>query len=324
VLIFVVKKKRKKNRITKYIEYAAAYFFIIITRSLPLRVVKMISSFLGDLLYFLSKKRRNIALANLRHAFKNEKSGNEIRTIARQCCGSFFLTFLEVIKLHSLFTQPDTADNTGNVTEEIKNVFLKTKKIHDKSGGCIFVTPHIGNWEIIPHICAAVKTPLVIVARPLDNEYLDKFVFEYRASTGQVVISNKNALGALKKALKQGSSIAMLPDQSTMKGLLIDFFGRKATTTPVPALLSITYNRPLVVFACCRKSGNYQYEGFVSDPIYPGEYTSKKDEIVRITEEMTREMESIIRRYPEQYLWIHNRWKTYKGKKEFMSQRETD
>ena len=109
-----------------------------------------------------------------------------------------------------------------------------------------------------------------------------------------------------------------------MKGLLIDFFGRKATTTPVPALLSISYNRPLVVFACCRKSGNYQYEGFVSDPIYPGEYTSKKDEIIRITEAMTREMESIIRKYPEQYLWIHNRWKTYKGKKEFMSQPAED
>ena len=111
----------------------------------------------------------------------------------------------------------------------------------------------------------------------------------------------------------------MLPDQSTMKGISINFFGRPATTTPVPAILAITYNRPIVVTACCRKEGNYHYEGFVSDPIRPGEYTSEKAEIFRITEEITRNMESIIRKYPEQYLWMHNRWKTYKDKKELMS-----
>jgi KDO2-lipid IV(A) lauroyltransferase len=314
-----VKKKRRKNKINKFLEYATAYFFILITRSVPLKVVKIISGILGDLLYCLSKKRRNIALENLRHAFKGEKDENEIKKIARQCCGSFFLTFLEIIKLYYLFAKSDPARSPWSASGELNNIFIKTKKIHDESGGCIFVTPHIGSWEIIPHVCAAAGTPLVIIARPLDNEYLEKFIFEYRASSGQAIISNKNALATLKRTLKHGTSVAMLPDQSTMKGLLIDFFGRKATTTPVPALLSITYNRPIVVFACCRKPGDYQYEGFVSDPIYPGEYTDKKDEIIRITEEMTRKMESIIRKYPEQYLWIHNRWKTYKGKKEFLS-----
>lgn len=313
------KKRSKKSKTTKLLEYSLVYSIIFFTRFAPLKAVKIISGILGDLLYSLSKKRRNIALENLRHAFKGEKNENEIKQIARQCCGSFFLTFLEIIKLHYLFAKTDIARNLESATGELNNIFLKTKKIHDESGGCIFVTPHIGNWEIIPHVCAAIGTPMVIIARPLDNEYLEKFIFKYRASSGQTIISNKNALVTLKKTLKQGTSIAMLPDQSTMKGLLIDFFGRKATTTPVPALLSVTYKRPIVVLACCRKPGDYQYEGFVSDPIYPGEYINKKDEITRITEEMTRKMESIIRRYPEQYLWIHNRWKTYKGKKEFLS-----
>ena len=111
----------------------------------------------------------------------------------------------------------------------------------------------------------------------------------------------------------------MLPDQSTMKGISINFFGSRATTTPVPAILAITYKRPIVVVACCRKKGDYQYEGFVCDPIWPGKYTSEKAEIFRLTEEMNLTMESIIRKYPEQYLWIHNRWKTYRNKKELMS-----
>jgi KDO2-lipid IV(A) lauroyltransferase len=319
-----LKKKRKKNKFTKVVEYSIAFFFLLITRSLPLRAAQVISRFLGDLLYFLSKKRRNIALENLRHAFKGEKNENEIKNIARQCCGSFFFNFLEIIKLRHIFAGTDTEGGPENPTENLNTLFLKAKKIHDESDGCLLVTPHIGNWEIIPHVCAFVGIPLVVVARPLDNEYLEQLIFKDRSATGQTIISRRNALSALQKSLQQGKAVGMLPDQSTMKGLLIDFFGRKATTTPVPALLAVTYKKPIVVVACCRKPGNYQYEGFVSDPIYPGEYTSKRDEIIRITEEMTRKMEFIIRKYPEQYLWIHNRWKTYKGKKEFMSQSAED
>jgi lauroyl/myristoyl acyltransferase len=74
-----------------------------------------------------------------------------------------------------------------------------------------------------------------------------------------------------------------------------------------------------VIVACCRKQDSTQYEGFVSDPIFPGEHQDKKAEIVRITEEMTHQMELIIRKHPEQYLWTHNRWKTYKGKKSAFS-----
>ena len=172
---------------------------------------------------------------------------------------------------------------------------------------------------MLPHVSAAAGIPLAIVARPLDNQYLERLIYADRTSSGQIIIPKRNALFVLQKTLKQGRSIGMLPDQSTMKGLLIDFFGRKATTTPVPAMLAVSYKRPVVVVACCRKKGDYQYEGFVSDPIWPGEYTSEKAEIIRITGEINREMELIIRKYPEQYLWIHNRWKRYKGKKELMS-----
>lgn len=313
------KKRRKKSKITKLLEYAAAYLIIFITQLAPLKVVRLISNFTGDLLYFLSKKRRNIAINNLRYAFKEEKDEHTIRKIARQSCRSFVLTFLEIIKLRQFFSKPEAIDSFRSTTKDLEQLFLKAKKIHDESRGCIFVTPHIGNWEILPQLSAALGIPLVAVARPLDNEYLEKLIFKSRSLGGQIIIPKKNALFVLQKTLKQGTSIGLLPDQSTMKGILIDFFGRKATTTPVPAILAVTYKKPIVVVACCRKSGDYQYEGFVSDPVYPGEYTSEKDEIIRVTEEMTRKMESIIRKYPEQYLWIHNRWKTYKGKKEFLS-----
>jgi len=70
--------------------------------------------------------------------------------------------------------------------------------------------------------------------------------------------------------------------------------------------------------ACCRSEDGYSFKGIVSDPIWPGEYRSEKEEIFRLTEEMNKNMESIIRKYPGQYLWMHNRWKTYKNKKELL------
>lgn len=282
-------------------------------------VAKVISSLLGDLLYVISSKRRSIAVENLRHAFENDKNEDEIKTLARKSCRSFIFTFLEMIKLRHVFSQPDAMQRLRVTTDNLDTLFQKAKKIHDQSGGCIFVTPHIGNWEVLPHASAKAGIPLAIVVRPLDNEYLEKLIYANRTSSGQVIIPKRNALMVLQKTLQSGTSIGILPDQSTAKGISIDFFGRKATATPVPAMLAITYNRPIVVVAACRKNEDYRYEGFVSDPIWPGEYSSEKAEIFRITEEMTRRMESIIREYPEQYLWIHNRWKTYKDRRAVMS-----
>lgn len=311
-------KRKKKSKGVKLIEYSAAYLIISIARVIPFRVIKLISNFLGDLLFFLVPKRRRIAIENLEHAFSGEKTPLEIKRLARESCRSFILTFLEIVKYRYLFTGPDAVEKLKTYAENLDVLFIKAKKIHDESGGCIFVTPHLGNWELLPHASAVIGIPLAVVARPLDNEYLEKLIFKSRAVEGQFIIPKKNALFVLQKTLQNGTSIGMLPDQSTMKGVLINFFGRPATTTPVPAILAITYKRPIVVVAACRKA-LYQYEGFVSDPIWPGEYTSEKAEIVRITREVTRNMEAIIRKHPDQYLWMHNRWKTYKGKKEIMS-----
>lgn len=313
------KKKKKKSALTKFLEYHAAYSIILFARAVPAGVVQVIAAVLGDLLFFLVPRRRKIAIENLGYAFP-EKSDHERKEIARQSCRSFFLTFLEIIKLRYLFNRPDTIHRIRERAKGVDELFQKAKAIHDESGGCIFVTPHIGNWEVLPHVSAFVGIPLAVVARPLDNERLESLLFENRVAGGQVLIPKKNALFTLQKTLQNGISIGMLPDQSTMKGIAIDFFGRPATTTPVPAILAITYKRPVVVVACCRKNGSDHYQGFVSDPVRPREqYASEKAEIMRITQSITREMEAIIRKYPGQYLWMHNRWKQYKGKREILS-----
>lgn len=293
-------------------EYAAAYVFIKIFRAIPFRVTYILSDLLGNLLYLLLRRRRKIAIYNISRAFEGQMTGKEIRKLCRKSCQSLFLTAFEIIKSQNLFRSPDARVRIKDTGDRVEELFLKAKKIHDESRGCIFVTPHIGNWELLPAVSALVGIPIVMVARPLDNKYLEKLFYENRTASGQLVIPKKNAMFVLQRTLQQGRSIGMLTDQSTMKGVSVDFFGRKALTTPVPAVLAITKNRPIVVVACCRLD-NFKFEGFVSNPIWPGEFENERDEILRITRAMNREMEAIIRKHPEQYLWMHNRWKTYDG-----------
>jgi KDO2-lipid IV(A) lauroyltransferase len=310
------KKKAGKSKLLKLIEFSAVYTLLSVVRIIPMTCIRMISCVLGALFFSLSSKRRNIAIGNITAAFSDCKTTPEIRKIARDSFRSFFLTFLEIIKFQHLFDSEDAADRIRNSAGNLEYLFQKAKAIHDESKGCIFVTPHIGNWEVLPHVSRLVGIPLVVVARPLDNEYLNDLLLKKRTASGQIIMPKRNSFFALQETLKKGKSIGLLPDQSTMKGIFIDFFGRKATTTPVPALLAISHRRPIVVVACCRKDGG-QFEGFVCDPIWPKDYESEKAEIFRLTQEMNRNMERIIRKYPGQYLWMHNRWKTYKNKKEF-------
>lgn len=309
---------KKKRKIRNIVEYVALSGVVFLATLLPAGAIKRLSNLLGDIFYSLIRGRREVALENLRHAFINEKSEKEIRMIARGCCRSFILTPLEIIKLRHVYKRPDAMETLRKFTDNMDRLLQKAKKIHNEANGCIFVSPHLGNWELLPHACTLCGIPLSVVARPLNNPYLERLIYENRVSSGQTIIPKNNALFVLHRTLNQGRSIGILPDQSTNKGIAVDFFGRKALTTPVAAMLAVSHNRPVVVVACCRKEGIFKFDGFVSDPIWPRANNSQKDEIIRITIAINAEMESIIRKYPGQYLWVHKRWKV-QSKKEIFS-----
>lgn len=313
------KQKARKGKLVLLAEYYSFRAALSLARSLPLFVLRFSCRLLGNALYILLPRRRRLAMENLRFAFNGLKSEQEIRQIARESCVSFFLTAAEIMKFHLYDLGADAIRKRGYRTGQFEELFQKARMIHDQSGGCIFVTPHIGNWELLPYVSAHVGIPLAIVARPMDSHYLEKLITSNRTASGQIVVPKRNAMFVLQRILRRGKSIGMLPDQSTGKGIPADFFGRKAMTTPVPALLALTYRRPIVVVACCRSQDDGSFEGFVCDPIHPGEYNNEQTGILALTEAMNRDMESIIRRHPEQYLWMHNRWKEHKNRRSAFS-----
>jgi Kdo2-lipid IVA lauroyltransferase/acyltransferase len=312
------KRRRKKSKARKLLEYGVVRALLPLPRLIPLKAIHLLSSLLGNLLYSVLTERRKIALQNLQMALGTEKTEQEIKRIARESCKSFLLTCFETVKYQPFFKADDARDAIKGSSTELEALFQKAKNIHEASGGCIFVTPHLGNWEFLPYVSFLVGIPLVVVVRSMKNEYLERLIYRNRADSGQIIIHKKNALFALQKTLRQGKSIGILPDQSTRQGIGVHFFGRKAWTTPAPALLSIMYQKPIVVVACCRKEKSYDFVGIVSDPIRPGPFQSEKEEIFRLTEEMNKTMETVIRKYPEQYFWIHDRWKAYRSHREFL------
>jgi len=312
------KRRRRKSKARKLLEYGVVRALLPLSCFIPFKAIHLLSSLLGNLLYYGLSERRETALQNLQMAMGQEKTEQEIKRIARESCQSFLLTVFEFVQYQTIFKVDDAREAIKGSSGELEALFQKAKDIHESSGGCIFVTPHLGNWEFLPYVSSLVGIPLVVVVRSMKNEYLERLIYRNRADSGQVIISKKNALFALQKTLRQGKSIGLLPDQSTRQGIGVYFFGRKAWTTPAPALLSIMYQKPIVVVACCHKKEGYPFEGMVSDPIWPGPFQSEREEIFRLTEEMNKTMEAMIRKYPEQYFWIHHRWKTYRNQREFL------
>ena len=311
--------RNKKSRSIQLLEYLAVRAAVGIAQLLPLRVLYTVGATLGHLFYLLAARRRAIALDNLRQAYRGTIAEAKLRALARQSFSSFFFTAMEFIKMRLFLPKSANTDDLRTYPQAIRDLFTKARRIHDEAHGCIFVTPHLGNWELLPPVSSMVGISLAVVVRPLDNPFLERMLYANRAANGQVIIPKRNAFFALQKLLQEGKSIGMLPDQSTKKGILVEFMGRKAMTTPIPAVLAITHQRPVVVVACCRGSSSSGFEGFVSDPIWPTpDYASEKAEIFRITEAMQREMETMIRRHPEQYLWMHDRWKAYRTRKQFL------
>jgi KDO2-lipid IV(A) lauroyltransferase len=294
-----------------WIEYVAAYCALYVVEAIPLKLGYLLARTGGVLIYYFVPRRRRIALDNLRHVFAGRKNERDIRKLARQSCCSFAASLFEICKFRVLLRSENGLTRTGQPRSVVQALFEKARTIHERAGGCVFVTAHIGTWEFLPYASLNAGVPLVIVVRPLDNPYLERLLYEYRGASGQLILPKKNSLHILQTALRQGKSVALLPDQSTMKAITVEYMGRKATVTPIPALLAVLYNRPIVVVACCRVAMDFRFEGIVSDPIWPVAGGNEKDEIFRLTRAMNLEIEKIVYKYPEQYLWMHDRWKRY-------------
>lgn len=178
-------------------------------------------------------------------------------------------------------------------------------------GGVLLLTAHFGNWELLGLAHSLVGWPLSIVVRPLDFAPLDRLARRLRARTGAELIGKQRALRPVLEALRSGRMVGVLLDQNASRdeGVFVPFFGQPASTSRSLALLSLRTRRPIVpVFIHREPDGRHRV---VIEPALPAPAANGGPAaVVELTAECARRIEGTIRRWPEQWFWLHRRWRT--------------
>lgn len=284
-----------------------AFFYFILSipfAILPLLLTKKLGEILGLSVFFLWSSRRKIALENIRKSLSLQAiiTSRPPETIIKDTFKNMGRSLAEVIKIYYGFGK--------KIFEyvEIKGV-ENLHKARSKGKGIIFLTGHCGNWELLSLTASVKLYPVTIIARQINNPYVNKFVERMRQRYGNKIIYKKDAIRPIIKLLKNNGIVGILMDQAVIsdEGYVIDFLGRGAWTTKTPAIIARkTGAAALPVFIHRTKRGH-------RIRIYPEIVLSQTQDlesaIIQDTKQFSGYIEKYIREHPDEWLWIHRRWK---------------
>jgi KDO2-lipid IV(A) lauroyltransferase len=290
-----------------FFEYAALRFGVLLVDILPVSTALWLAEKAGSISWFFMRKRRRLAVSNvLRTGITDDE--NEARRIAKASMQSFGMVAVESLIATRLIT-PETQDKYVEmiVPEETAELLDDSKR----SG--IFVSAHIGNWEVSGHVISFWKK-LVAVARRLNNPFVQDFM-EKRNPRANIEIVAKHSKDrmALLRPLRTGMMLGLISDQHARSmGVKADFFGHPAQTVASPARLHLATGCPLVCGYCVR-IGKMKFKMEATKPLVYEKTGDREADVLRITNDLNKHLERIIRQYPEQYLWMHRRWRDDEG-----------
>ena len=262
-----------------------------------------IAHFLGRILFNVAKKHRRITMDNLTYAFGHEKQPEEIEKIARQ-------VFINLVKVVFEIGWSSHLDER-HLDEHFKiDGYHHIKNAYEKGKGVLVLAAHCGNWELLSVVGGMIKFPLSIVVRPLDFKPLDHFMSNLRTRFGGKIIPKQRSIRTIIRSLDRGELVLLLMDQNVdwYEGVFVDFMGHRACTSKGLALFAQKTGAPVVpVFMVREKSG---FRAEFGPEIVTVKTGDRQKDIERNTQEYNKVMENYIRRYPDQWFWVHQRWKT--------------
>ena len=298
------KKKKRPHPVRDWLVYAAVRVLMIFLSLFDVETNLRFACFLGDLLWKYYRRGRRRAVENLRASFP-EQSQEWIERTGRRSFQQLVMLTIDILVTPRLVQKHNWRQYARFVKAEYPKWMMKEGK------GLIMVTAHYGNFEIIGYMMALFGFDIYSVARPLDNKYLNRFLYDVRQRHGLKLIDKKGAAELMPRIVAQGSTLGFIADQDAgRKGIFVDFFGRKASTYKSIGLLALTYNLPIIV-GCTRRVGNrFFFEFVLGRIIFPSEWADKEDPLTWISAEYTKAIEAFVREDPTQYWWLHRRWKT--------------
>lgn len=248
------------------------------------------------------------AVDNISWAFPDWSHGEAVRT-AELSYRHLFALAAEVAHAPRVFTTDawSTRLRMGDMRETIELVL--------SGRPCLMITGHCGNWEYLGLFMAMLGVPMHALYRPLDQRHIDDWLRRSRARTGLTLVSKFGASEELPRIIERAEPVGFIADQNAGdRGLFAPFFGRLASTYKTIGLLAMRYDAPIICGHAIRLGGpdalRMEYEVYVPDIIRPEHWKSQPDPLFYITARYRRAIETMVRRAPEQYLWMHRAWKS--------------
>jgi KDO2-lipid IV(A) lauroyltransferase len=307
--------QKSRRPAADYAVYLAARLFVCVAQAVPVRAAFALADLLAAAAYRFDRRHRAVAAENLRHAFP-EKPPAEIDRLVWGCFRHFCGMLVEIVLLPRKFRVTNWRSFAGATTPNLGPAvreFLTDRPV-------LIVTGHFGNWELAGYAFGAFGFKTHAIARVLDNPHLERFLKQFRQATGQTVIAKKDDFDRLTGVLSAGGKVATLADQDAgPRGVFVDFFGRPASTHKAVALMAIEFGAKLAVVGVPRTAvdpvsadGQWRpgYRIVCEEVIDPAGYTGRPDAVAAITARYSAALERLIRRHPEQYFWLHRRWKS--------------
>lgn len=295
---------KPRNVAMDYLVYLAVRFLVCIVQALPYATACRVAAALAWLAYRVDRRHRLVAEDNLRLAFPGQHTDAERTVLVKAVYRHFCTLAMEIIFLpRKLFLTNWRRHQDLRHGRRLVEALLSGRPL-------MLVTAHFGNWELSGFALGLLGFKTSAIARQLDNPFVDRFLARFRKKTGQQILDKERDWPKIQAVLQQGGILATLGDQDAgQKGQFVDFFGRPASTHKAVAILALEFNAIMLVSMTAKLGEPLCYENIIDDVIFPEEYKDRPDAVSAITRRFTEAIERVVREFPEQYFWLHRRWK---------------
>jgi Kdo2-lipid IVA lauroyltransferase/acyltransferase len=291
------------SRFRKKLDFGLLCLLYGLARPLPLPWLRAFGRGLGSFVWHLVRFRRDVVLDNLQHAFASEKTAVEINDLGRSFYRNLGMTLMEFLAFPRFGRRHLQEMVTLEGLEHLR-------EITEMGRGGLLVSGHFGNWELFAARVASDGVPLSFIVKPQSNEDVDKIQNRIRHQAGIGTIRSGASIKQMVKALRNQELVAMLADQDAgADGVFADFMGRRASVFRGPAYFAWKMNIPILpAFIFRQPDGNHvgRFLPLVhSDPAW-----TEEEALQHLTRAHVQLLEAAVREAPDQYFWIHRRWKT--------------
>lgn len=288
------------------LEHATIVATLAALRALPLESACRSMAAMVGAGPWVSPRLRRVGMENLHRAFP-ERDQKWCAATLRACFANLGRMAAEVAHLGELGPE-NVRDRIAFLSDQDE---ARWKEAVTRDSGTLIATGHLGNWELFAQAQGLLGYPIHLVHRALRNPLLDDLLSRIRSTAGTGVVYKHAAAREVLRLLKQGAMVAIPIDQHQpgASGIAVPFFGRPASTTPGPARLAQLTGVPIQVAVLVRRGETTRHDILVGPPIERPATGDRAADLLATMARVNRAFEEVVRRFPEQWLWMHRRWR---------------